>query len=86
MFNTPPFLIAFFNKELQQINPSSEICVASAKTGAGMDKWISWVEERLQLVTKTSQSHYYWPGSRGKGKCFIKNRVGRYKGAGFIGR
>jgi len=37
-------------KELQEINPRSEICVVSAKTGEGMEKWLAWVEERVQLV------------------------------------
>ncbi len=38
-------------KELQGINPRSEICVVSAKTGEGMEKWLAWVEERVQLVS-----------------------------------
>lgn len=41
-FNLPECI-----KELQEINPRVEIFVVSARTGEGMEKWISWLEENI---------------------------------------
>lgn len=37
-------------KELQEINPQAEIFVVSARTGEGLEKWLRWLKEKVQLV------------------------------------
>jgi len=38
--------------ELQEINPRAEIFVVSARTGEGVEKWVHWLEESVQLIKK----------------------------------
>ncbi|MFZ5649195.1 MAG: hydrogenase nickel incorporation protein HypB [Bacillota bacterium] len=38
--------------ELQEINPRAEIFVVSARTGEGVEKWVHWLEERVQQIKK----------------------------------
>lgn len=34
--------------DLQNVNPTSTLIEISAKTGSGMDTWLSWIKERLK--------------------------------------
>ncbi|SFH28051.1 hydrogenase nickel incorporation protein HypB [Desulfotomaculum arcticum] len=43
-------------QELQEINPGAEIFVISATTGAGMEKWVSWLEKMVQSVKQLPRS------------------------------
>ncbi|MFZ5643458.1 MAG: hydrogenase nickel incorporation protein HypB [Bacillota bacterium] len=38
-------------RELKEINPRAEIFVVSARTGEGMEKWLSWIEEGVLNVS-----------------------------------
>jgi hydrogenase nickel incorporation protein HypB len=41
------FKLDAFSEIIRGLNPSAKIFVLSAKTGEGMDRWFSWVEETL---------------------------------------
>lgn len=38
--------IALIAKNITRINPAADIIFLSAKTGEGMDAWLSWIDER----------------------------------------
>ncbi|MBN1569734.1 MAG: hydrogenase nickel incorporation protein HypB [Acidobacteria bacterium] len=42
------FNLDAFPEMISSLNPSAEIFPVSAKTGEGMDRWFSWIEETLK--------------------------------------
>ncbi|MYL35831.1 hydrogenase nickel incorporation protein HypB [Pontibacillus yanchengensis] len=47
-----PFDLEEAESDLQFINPSAKFQALSAKTGEGLDRWITWLKEAYQQCTK----------------------------------
>jgi hydrogenase nickel incorporation protein HypB len=54
--------VAKIHDAISRVMPTAKVIEVSARTGAGMDRWIAWLEELKRPMARTGHGHAHAPG------------------------